>query len=238
MDLYNIYLKRFEVMTEKEVKIKVIEWLHKNEKHGVIIPEVTFGNTTKMNTIKAVRADIFALNGDISIYEIKTEKDNLDRLPYQLELYTQYANRVSVVVADKFLEHTKKLSEEIGIYIIADKNIQKIRSPKSHRISIDKYLNYWWGIELKKLFRGVQGKSALHLTAALEELQEMLSEDEIKRLTIFRLKERYQKENDLIVSAIKEKAYDKLFPKKVFNKSDIQVTPLKDIPFGILKGLA
>lgn len=225
-------------MTEKEVKIKVIDWLHKHEKHSVIIPEVTFGNAVKMNTVKAVRADIFALNGDISIYEIKTEKDNLDRLPYQLELYTQYANRVSVVVAEKFLNNIQKLPEDIGIYIIYDKEIQKIRAPKSHSILTEKYLSYWWGIELKKLFRGLEGKSALHLTAALNELQKMLTAEEIKRLTLFRLKERYKRENDIIELALKNKKYDQLFPKKSFSKSELFVTPLKDIPFGILKGLS
>lgn len=225
-------------MTEKEVKIKVIDWLHKNEKHSVIVPEVTFGNQTKMNTTNAVRADVFALNGDISIYEIKTEKDNLDRLPYQLKLYTQYANRVSVVVAEKFLQHAKELPEEIGVYVIEKRTIKKIRAPKSKSVSLNKYLNFWWGIELKKLFRGIPKKSTLHLTAALEELQKLLSSEEIKRLTLFRLKERYQKENDFIVSALENKEYDRLFPKKTFTKNNINVTPLKDIPFGVLKGLA
>ena len=59
-------------LSEKEIKLKVIEYLLKKRVHDIVVPEVTVGH--KSLTHKQVRADIFAINGDISIYEIKSEK--------------------------------------------------------------------------------------------------------------------------------------------------------------------
>ena len=97
-------------MNEKDIKIQVIDWLHKNEKHAVIVPEVTLGDSF----YDRVRADVFALNGSISIYEIKSEKDTLDRLDNQIEKYTRYANKVSVIVDSKFLGKMT-LPDSVGI---------------------------------------------------------------------------------------------------------------------------
>ncbi len=221
-------------MNEKDIKIQVIDWLHKNEKHAVIVPEVTLGDSF----YDRVRADVFALNGSISIYEIKSEKDTLDRLDNQIEKYTRYANKVSVIVDSKFLGKMT-LPDSVGIYTIDNKKIEEIKEPKAQELSVDIYLKYWWGIEFKKALRGIPYASNLHLEAAISKFKELFTDEEIKNLTLIRLKERYCKESNIIKELIKNKEYDKLMPKRVFEKEtkNIKVTPIVDMPKGVLMGL-
>lgn len=236
MNICNNEFGTIPVMLEKDIKIKVFEYLIKNEKHSVIVPEITIGNKIKMNTSGAVRADIFAVNGDISIYEIKSERDSLERLPNQLDLYQQNANRVSIVIADKFMDKIDFISDDIGIYSYNNRGIKCIRKPISNEIDLDRYISYWWGSELKLIFKGIKGATSLHLDAAKEKLRELLNDEQIKNLTLFRLQERYKDESDMIKDIILEKDYDSLFPKKKFDRK-INLTPLKDVPFGVINKL-
>ena len=59
---------------------------------------------------------------------------------------------------------------------------------------------------------------------------------EVKALTVFRLKERYAKEAKVIKELVSLKKYDELFPKRIIEKK-LEVTPFLEIPFGILKGI-
>lgn len=124
-------------MNEKDIKIEVARWLYENEKHSVVVPEVTVSNRYTNKFEEYVRADLLALNGGISIYEIKSEKDNTSRLPHQISKYLQYANRVSVVVHEKFL---KKLDipNEVGIFVISEGNMEKLRAPEDREIPTDR----------------------------------------------------------------------------------------------------
>lgn len=224
-----------EYMAEKEVKIKVIEWLMKHEKHSVVVPEVTLGHKAGIGGANVSRADIFAVNGDISIYEIKTERDTLDRLESQLEMYRHVANRVSVVVAEKFSSKIDTLPEDIGVYLITGKSIKKIRKAKSIPITTEAYLQYWWRLELKEIFRGFVGWSKLDSETGKQKLIDLLTVDQIRNLTLYRLKERYASESDYISEAIKDGRVNDLFPKRNFS-GDLKITPLKEIVIGEIIG--
>ena len=224
-------------MNEKDIKIQVFEYLLKKKEDLVIVPEVTLGSLNYMNTKGAVRADIFCVNNDISIFEIKSDRDSLTRLPKQIEMYQKYANNVSVVIGSKFMHKIDFLSENIGIYTYNQKTIRCVRKPKYNTISMDIYLDYWWSKELKKVFRGVKGSHLLSLGSGQKKLSSILSEEQIKRLTLFRLKERYTHESETIKELILNKKLAKLFPRKLFEKN-IQVTALKDIPFGVINDMS
>lgn len=224
-------------MAEKDIKIKVIEWLMKHEKHSVVVPEVTLGHKAGIGGANVSRADIFAVNGDISIYEIKTERDTLDRLDSQLEMYRHVANRVSVVVAEKFSSKVNDLPEEIGVYIITGRSIKKIRKAKSLPITTEAYLQYWWRLELKEIFRGFSGWSKLDMDTGKQKLVELLTPDQLKNLTLYRLKERYRVESKEISDAIIERRHEDLFPKRSFS-GDVKITPLKEIFVGDILGLS
>lgn len=220
-------------MKEKDIKIKIIEYLIKTEKHFIVVPEIGLGNNSA-NSRGLSRADIFAVNGYISIYEIKTENDTLKRLQSQLETYKKYANKVNIVIAEKFLKDIKDIDKDIGIFVIRKNNkIEKLRDAVFQNIPIESYLSYWWGSELKKLFKGCKNSNLLKYQEGLEKLRNLLTDKQIENLTLFRLKERYQEESDFIKNAIKEKKYELLFPKREYKKN-IKVTSLKDIPFGVI----
>jgi len=219
-------------MDEKKIKITVIKHLVTKEKHFIVVPEIGLGNIFA-NTRGLVRADIFVVNGYISIYEIKSEKDSLKRLDKQIEHYKKYANYVNIVLAEKFLDKIDTIDKDVGIYALKNKSMELIRKPKFLELSLEAYLSYWWGSELKKLFRGCKGSNTLRYEEGIKKLKSTLSPEQIKNLTLFRLKERYQEESDAIKEAIATKNYDALFPKREYKKN-IKVTPLKDIPFGVI----
>lgn len=49
----------------------------------------------------SVRVDIAVINGELHGFELKSERDTLERLPTQAELYNQVFDRVTLVVAEK-----------------------------------------------------------------------------------------------------------------------------------------
>jgi hypothetical protein len=51
-----------------------------------------------------VRIDIAVINGNLHGYEIKSEKDTLDRLPSQQQIYSKILDTVTLVAAENHLE--------------------------------------------------------------------------------------------------------------------------------------
>lgn len=52
-----------------------------------------------------VRVDVAVLNGSFSGFEIKSERDTLKRLPKQAEVYSKILDYMTLVVADRHLDH-------------------------------------------------------------------------------------------------------------------------------------
>jgi hypothetical protein len=55
----------------------------------------------------AARIDIGVINGQLVGYEIKSDRDNLDRLPGQMQVYSQIFDRLTVICGPK---HEQKLN--------------------------------------------------------------------------------------------------------------------------------
>lgn len=216
-------------MTEKDIKIKLVKYLFKKDIHDIIIPEVTVGH--KSNNNKQVRADLFTINRDISIYEIKSEKDSLQRLSNQIENYKEYANKITIVVAEKFLPKLD-IDDYIGIYSINEKGIKEIRKAKSLNISSNNLLEYWLSNELKDFLKGYSGISKLDKEQLKSYLKNLLNEVQIYNATLYMLKQRYSKESTIIKNQINNNTLID-FPKRglLLNNNTIS---LKNIPFGYL----
>ncbi|MBG2839205.1 MULTISPECIES: sce7726 family protein [Proteus] len=60
-------------------------------------------------SLGASRADIAVINGIIHGYELKSESDSLDRLPFQIQHYSSVMDKVTLVVAEKHLLGALKL---------------------------------------------------------------------------------------------------------------------------------
>lgn len=59
-----------------------------------------------------IRADIVAMNGSLHGYEIKSDRDTLDRLPRQVGAYSGVFDRASIVVSEKHLKPARLLLPE------------------------------------------------------------------------------------------------------------------------------
>ncbi|MDQ7083850.1 MAG: sce7726 family protein [Sulfurovum sp.] len=216
------------IISEKNIKIQVIQYLLAKKIHNIVVPEVTVGHKSLIH--KQVRADIFAINGEISIYEIKSEKDTLSRLKTQLESYKQYANKVNVVIAEKFLDKLE-IEDDVGIYVITNKGIKKIKKATHNKIKKDYILEYWLSNELKDFLWGYRGISKMDKKETISFMKELLNDTQLYNVTLYMLKKRYEKESNQIKDLINNQSME--FPKRGMKRNN-NITPLKELPFGIL----
>ena len=93
-----------ELEIRKAFHKKVLKKYHKDE-NSIIIDEL--GILHGKN-----RIDIAHINEKINGYEIKSSKDNLKRLPEQIESYSLIFHRITLIVAEKFLNEIKKTVPE------------------------------------------------------------------------------------------------------------------------------
>jgi len=59
-----------------------------------------------------VRVDVAVVNGYLAGFELKSERDNLRRLPTQVEVYSQVLDRATLVVAERHHGHAVDLLPE------------------------------------------------------------------------------------------------------------------------------
>lgn len=214
-----------------KIKISLYKKIFKElKKNYIAVPEVTIlGNI----------ADMLVTNGDIHIYEIKSKVDSLKRLPKQIQTFKKYANKVTVVADEKFIP--KLLSEPymqgVGIISVNDKySLKTVRESKSFDIHPPYYLAYFNIQELKETLRGFNGWYKFNFIEAEKKLLELLSYEEIRMLTLFRLKERYKTEFIKRKQLIKEKRIKEALQSRSGQSNTASITPLTEIPYGILKG--
>jgi hypothetical protein len=87
----------------------------------------------------SARVDLAVLGSSFHGYEIKGETDSLSRLNAQLEFYSQVFDRVTLVIAEKFLSPLhKKLPRWCGIVVAtrsssAEIELEERRDPIPHR---------------------------------------------------------------------------------------------------------
>ena len=57
----------------------------------------------------SVRIDLAVINGELCGYELKSDRDTLQRLPFQAALYSKVFDRVELIVGSRHAEHAAKL---------------------------------------------------------------------------------------------------------------------------------
>lgn len=68
------------------------------------------------------RADLVILNGSSTVYEIKSERDSLNRIHDQVRSYSEVFASINVVTSERHLEKLREsLPEEVGILILSDR---------------------------------------------------------------------------------------------------------------------
>lgn len=101
------------------------EYFYKNAiLNKLILKKYSLDNVTILNEFKIGTsiADYILLNGEVKIFEIKTELDSLDKLDKQISDYFKFANKVVVVASSKFSEKLlqKYSNSPIGIIEFSD----------------------------------------------------------------------------------------------------------------------
>ncbi|WEV52533.1 sce7726 family protein [Bifidobacterium sp. ESL0704] len=90
-----------------------------------------------------VRADIAVINGHLTGYELKSESDNLDRLPKQIKYYSKVMDYCNLVVAPNHLEQSLQILPDFwGIYVAKTSQkgnvyLRKYRSAHTNKTRID-----------------------------------------------------------------------------------------------------
>lgn len=84
----------------------------------------------------AARIDVAVVNGIMHGYEIKSDLDNLGRLPRQMEYYNRAFERMTIVVSRKYLSEVKELIPEWwGIKVISADQSRLINVRKGRKVS-------------------------------------------------------------------------------------------------------
>ncbi|MBG0765377.1 MAG: sce7726 family protein [Tissierellales bacterium] len=91
-----------------------------------IITELRVGNA---------KADVVILNGTSTVYEIKTELDNFDRLNHQLEEYKKFFDKIFIVTHHSIINKISNTFDEgLGlIQLSEDHKIETLREAKSNK---------------------------------------------------------------------------------------------------------
>lgn len=107
-------------MSATDFNIKWVKKMEFNDKNyrDLLIKELnmTYENTEDTRIIHELgldsgssRIDVAVVNGILHGYEIKSDLDNLDRLPRQMEYYNQMFERMTIVVSRKYLTKVQEI---------------------------------------------------------------------------------------------------------------------------------
>ncbi|MGB3751088.1 MAG: sce7726 family protein [Arcobacteraceae bacterium] len=218
-------MKLNELKEAERIKISLLKYIYKSTKGRYIaVPEVSLPSSV---------ADILVTNGDIHIYEIKSKSDTLARLEKQINDYKKFAHKVTVVVDEKFISKLNKLEFMNGVGIVSVNNrygLTHIRESAKFEVGKNFYLAYWSPIELRESLRGFEKWYKYSSDEAYNKVLTILSEEEIRKVTLFRLKEKYIKEHLKRKDLIVEKDYVKALQSRFKDLEELDVTPLKYLP--------
>ena len=117
------------------------EYIYKNAIANKILLGRHSLNTTNMLTefrIRDCKADVVMINGNMTVYEIKTGLDTFNRLENQIRTYFDFFEFVNVLTsADQVFKLQKILHEDAGILILSDKyTLQTVRKAQRNTANI------------------------------------------------------------------------------------------------------
>lgn len=118
-----------------------VEYFYKN----AVIQKLVLGRSSLAATaaflevrIAGAKLDVLLAKDCISAFEIKTDFDELARLPSQVGAYQHACREVSVVTSDRYASAVERLTaREIGIYVLTDRyQLRTIRVPEKSDSSL------------------------------------------------------------------------------------------------------
>ncbi|MBU4347694.1 sce7726 family protein [Candidatus Parcubacteria bacterium] len=123
------YCQHFILTNDKVIRVALKDYLKKS---CSAIPNTKIIEELGI-THGAARVDIAVVNGCIHGYELKSDKDTLNRLPGQIEIYNSVLDKITLVVG------------------------------KSHLYEAIKIIPEWWGITIAKIINSDQTVSLCNI---------------------------------------------------------------------------
>ncbi len=141
-----------------------------------IVDEFTVGEE---NT----RIDIAVINGRLHGYEIKSDADNLDRLPTQITAYNKVFDYLYLVVSDKYVNKVFELIPSWwGVIHITNKNkkgnikLSVIKDAECNNfISVESIANLLWCTEAKKILKSHGYSKPFHRMTKKDIISDLIS---------------------------------------------------------------
>lgn len=190
-------------MNEAQVRELLIEYLkkkHPKEQEIAFIKELFINDFGQ-------RADLVMANGKLSSFEIKSELDNLNRLPQQIESYLNHFEEITVVCSEKHKEGVLEMIENknVGLMTLSVRGKLKTeRAPKKIKLDSTSWLSHLPVDEVKLLLR----ENGLPLTGHREALVDRVNTQiALKKVRSYVLA--YFKRREYRIEQIKKKLYEK-----------------------------
>lgn len=174
-------------MNEVEIRKRLIAVLSDSHegRAAEFIAEMFFAGFSR-------RADLIMVNGNLSVFEIKSERDTLDRLVGQIESYVKFFENVTVVCSSKHIENaTKLVPETVGIWEVKNNGLIRVeRMAKTQSFKSAVNLISFLPVDEIKLFLRENNLSAVGNREALVQKADLISILEIKNYVLAFLKRR------------------------------------------------
>ncbi len=171
-------------LDDKDIRQLLLERLN-SYKNCYIYEEVTVPSGK-------ARADLVAINGHITAYEIKSDFDSLTRLNSQIEEYDLNFEKNFIVVGEKFSSKIQKIvPNHWGIVVVSGKNYEKInihflrQAKLNPNISFSNFLGLLTSNQLKYI---AKESSILTDKFSKTEIQKMFKQDIINYLDLWSTK--------------------------------------------------
>jgi hypothetical protein len=140
-----------ELLNDNKVRMLLLNEL--NSKYGECIDTRIINELGLENG--ASRVDVAVVNGIMHGYEIKSDLDNLQRLPRQMEYYNRAFERMTIVVGRKYLNEVKGVIPNWwGIKTISSDQSRLVEIRKGRKVSTQDpvlMINLLWKKELDGL---------------------------------------------------------------------------------------
>jgi len=109
------------------------EYIYRNSVASLLQREGRLARGTAMLSelrVGKAKADLVVIGQTSSVYEIKTELDNLDRLDRQLSEYLRMFDRVNVLTCERLASRVAKaVTEDVGVTVLTEKGEMLVLRP-------------------------------------------------------------------------------------------------------------
>ncbi|MCY4224545.1 MAG: sce7726 family protein [Bacteroidetes bacterium] len=136
MRVYNLFEEAFEWLKCKSYR-------HEYSYKAALTNQVLLGKHSLQDAsmltelrVDHCRADLVILNGTSTVYEIKSERDSLDRLPKQIKAFREVFANVNVIVGENHIQAVlDMIDQDIGVMCLSDKYEIEIIQESRNRAS-------------------------------------------------------------------------------------------------------